>query len=83
MVQGCASIGDIIVKQLSGIAMGMSPAPTIANLYVAIYEEMHVLNFIHQLSGIFVVSSTMASVYGYMTQIQWLMRETGEIFKTA
>jgi len=38
--------GDIIVKQLSGIAMGMSPAPTIANLYVAIYEEMHVLNFI-------------------------------------
>jgi len=26
--------GDIIVKQLSGIAMGMSPAPTIANLYV-------------------------------------------------
>jgi len=38
--------GDIIVKQLSGIVMGMSPAPTIANLYVAIYEEMHVLNFI-------------------------------------
>jgi hypothetical protein len=30
--------GDIIVKQISGIAMGMSPAPTIANLYVAIYE---------------------------------------------
>ena len=24
--------GDIIVKQLSGIAMGMSPAPTIANI---------------------------------------------------
>ena len=38
--------GDIIVKQLSGIAMGMSPAPTIANIYVAIYEEMHVLNFV-------------------------------------
>ena len=38
--------GDIIVKQLSGIAMGMSPAPTIANLYVAIYEEMHVLKYI-------------------------------------
>jgi hypothetical protein len=38
--------GDIIVKQLSGIAMGMSPAPTIANLYVAIYEEMHVLTFV-------------------------------------
>jgi len=26
--------------------MGMSPAPTIANLYVAIYEEMHVLKYI-------------------------------------
>jgi len=38
--------GDIIVKQLSGIAMGMSPAPTIANLYVAIYEEMHILQFL-------------------------------------
>jgi hypothetical protein len=38
--------GDIIVKQLSTIAMGMSPAPTIANLYVAINEEMHVLNFV-------------------------------------
>ncbi|KAL3763565.1 hypothetical protein ACHAW5_008108, partial [Stephanodiscus triporus] len=38
--------GDIIVKQLSGIAMGMSPAPTIANLYVAIYEELHVLKYI-------------------------------------
>ena len=38
--------GDIIVKQISGIAMGMSPAPTIANLYVAIYEESHVLKFL-------------------------------------
>ncbi len=40
--------GDIIVKQLSGIVMGMSPAPTIANLYVAIYEEMHLLKHIPQ-----------------------------------
>jgi hypothetical protein len=38
--------GDIIVKQISEIAMSMSPAPTVANLYVAIYEEMHVLKFI-------------------------------------
>ncbi len=38
--------GDLIVKQLSGIAMGMSPAPTIANLYVAIYEHSHVLPYI-------------------------------------
>jgi hypothetical protein len=38
--------GDIIVKQLSGIEMGMSPTPTTANLYEAIYEEMHKLNFV-------------------------------------
>jgi hypothetical protein len=35
--------GDIIVNQISGIEMGMSPVPTIANLYVAIYEEVQVL----------------------------------------
>ena len=34
------------MKQISGIVMGMSPAPTIANLYVAIYEELHVLKFL-------------------------------------
>ena len=38
--------GDIIVRQISGIAMGMSPAPTISNLYMAIYEETHVLKFL-------------------------------------
>jgi hypothetical protein len=37
---------DLIVNQLSGIAMGMLPAPTIANLYVAIYEHSHVLPYI-------------------------------------
>ncbi len=40
--------GDLIVKQLSGIAMGMSPAPTITNLYVAIYEQSHILQYIPQ-----------------------------------
>jgi hypothetical protein len=38
--------GDIIVKQISGISMGMSPAPTIANLFMAIYEAEHVLRYI-------------------------------------
>jgi hypothetical protein len=38
--------GDIKVKQISGIAMGMSPAPTISNLYMAIYEETHILKFL-------------------------------------
>ncbi len=37
---------DIIVKQISGIVMGMSPALTIANLYVAIYEKTCVLKYI-------------------------------------
>lgn len=31
--------GDLFIKQHKGIAMGMSPAPTIANLYVAIFED--------------------------------------------
>jgi len=35
--------GNLIFHQICGIAMGMSPAPTIANLYVAIYEATHIL----------------------------------------
>ena len=31
--------GDVLVKQIQGIAMGISPAPPIANLFVAIHEE--------------------------------------------
>lgn len=38
--------GDIIVKQLIGVAMGMSPAPPIANLYVAIHEKESILSFL-------------------------------------
>jgi hypothetical protein len=34
--------GDLIFHQIRGVAMGMSPAPTIANLYVAIYKAMHI-----------------------------------------
>ncbi len=34
------------MKQVSRIAMGMSPAPTIANLFMAIYEKTHVLKYI-------------------------------------
>jgi hypothetical protein len=33
--------GGIIVKQISGIAMGTYPVPTTANLYVGIYGEVH------------------------------------------
>jgi hypothetical protein len=35
--------GDLVFRQIHGVAMGMSPAPTIVNLYVAIYEAMHIL----------------------------------------
>ncbi|KAL7525089.1 hypothetical protein ACHAWF_003257, partial [Thalassiosira exigua] len=38
--------GDIFVRQLSDIAMGMSPAPTIANLFVAIHEAAEVLQYL-------------------------------------
>ena len=41
------NFGDIIVRQLIGIAMGMAPAPPIANLYCGTYEAEHVLTFLN------------------------------------
>ena len=35
--------GDLIFHQICRVAMGMSPAPTIVNLYVTIYEATHLL----------------------------------------
>jgi hypothetical protein len=32
---------NLFFHQHKGIAMGMAPAPSIANLFVAIYEETH------------------------------------------
>ena len=37
--------GNLFVRQHKGIAMGMAPAPSIANLFVAIYEEAHITTF--------------------------------------
>lgn len=37
--------GDMYIHKHKGIAMGMSPAPSIANLFVAIYEEAHIPSF--------------------------------------
>jgi hypothetical protein len=37
--------GNLLVHQHKGIAMGMAPAPSIANLFVAIYEEAHMTSF--------------------------------------
>jgi hypothetical protein len=36
--------GNLIVHQHRGIEMGMSPAPTISNLYVAIFENEYIMN---------------------------------------
>ena len=36
---------DTIVHQHKGIAMGMAPAPSIANLFVAIYEQSNIVPF--------------------------------------
>ncbi|KAL7541632.1 hypothetical protein ACHAWF_006986 [Thalassiosira exigua] len=38
--------GDVIVRQLVGISMAMSPAPTIANLFVAIHEALEILKWL-------------------------------------
>ena len=40
--------GDVLVKQIQGIAMGISPAPPITNLYVAIYKEEEILDSVVQ-----------------------------------
>jgi hypothetical protein len=34
---------DLIYHQIHSVAMGMSPAPTITNLYGAIYELNHII----------------------------------------
>jgi len=42
MLSNRMRFNNIVVKQHKGIAMGMSPAPTIANLYVSILEKQHI-----------------------------------------
>jgi hypothetical protein len=39
--------GDLIAHQHKGIAMGMAPAPTIANIFVAIFENEHISTSAH------------------------------------
>ena len=39
--------GNLIYHQIGGVAMGMLPAPTIAKLYVAIYEGDHIIPLVN------------------------------------
>ena len=43
MLNNRMRFNNIVVKQHKGIAMGVSPASTIANLYVSIFEKQHLL----------------------------------------
>jgi hypothetical protein len=43
MLNNCMRFENIVVKQHKGIAMGMSPAPTITNQYVSLFEARHIL----------------------------------------
>ncbi len=45
MCNNCMRFGNVLVKQISRIAMRMSPAPTLANLFMAIYEKDHLLQY--------------------------------------
>ena len=38
--------GDLLVRQLVGVAMGMSPAPSLANLFVTLHEVSHILQYL-------------------------------------
>jgi hypothetical protein len=42
MLNNRMQFDNTIVEQHKGIAMGMSPAPTIANLYVSLFEAEHI-----------------------------------------
>ena len=45
--------GDLFYKQILGVAMGMSPAPPIANLFVGIFEEENVVGkFAHCIASL-------------------------------
>ena len=66
--------GVIIVKQLSGIAMGMLPASMITNLFVAIFENTHGSRTPHKSCSTCAVSLTTALVSGSMIQTHSLRR---------
>ena len=64
---------NIIFEQQKGIAMGMSQAPTIANLYVSIFEEQYLPPVTHAISPSSGDSLTTASGSGSRTPTQRLM----------
>ncbi|KAL7518906.1 hypothetical protein ACHAWF_000202, partial [Thalassiosira exigua] len=46
MRNNCMRFGNLAVLQLLGIAMGIAPAPTIANLFVALHKEAEILRWL-------------------------------------
>jgi hypothetical protein len=47
MKNNIMKFANLVFHQIHGVAMGMSPASTIVNLYVAIYEATHILPFLN------------------------------------
>ncbi len=77
MENNCMRFGDVIVKQVSRIAMGMFPAPTIANLFVAIYEKLMYYNMSPMWFSISIALLMMALVFGFTTPTPPLTKPTG------
>ncbi len=77
MYNSCMFFGDVIVKQVSGIAMGMSPIPTLANLLWP-YTNRNMSSHSSQLwCCIFAVSLMTEWAYGSMPQTLLQMTTTG------
>ena len=68
---------DLLIKQLMGIAMGMSSAPTIADLYMAIHEQLCILQYLQSFIVCSFISLMIALTSGCMILILLLMIRTG------
>jgi hypothetical protein len=68
---------DLIYHQIRSVAMGMSPAPTIANLYVAIYKLNHITPLLDKYLMLYKDSLTTDFQSGYMTLTPRLTQQIG------
>jgi hypothetical protein len=62
--------GDLIYHQIRGIPMGISPAPTIANLFVAIFELTIIIPLLNKYLFFYKRSSKTVLQSGYRTKTQ-------------